>query len=637
MDRRLFSNRVLSLLLAAMITFTLLSARSLAETDYDMPYYIVVDLNNQIVTVYDTQTRQVERQMLCSSGRNNTTPTGNYIMPRSKRAYDRQPWYYISMFHRYVRYASRIMGEILFHSLPYTGKSIRSVDAQAASELGFATSHGCIRLRWQDAEFIANNCLPGTLVQIIEGSEKDDGLRELLFQQSYDASMGLSYDQFLGISEEEGALGRFSEGKDVLDLQYRMRDLGLYDGELSGSYDSATVNAVRMAQYLMDEPIDGVATTHFREQIFSQNAPIAMEVSLAQGMSGPAVRSLQDHLATLRLYTDEPDNVFDDAVVRAVTQFQQVYGYAQDGIATPKVQKAIVYEAERLTQTFAAEPYAMEWLSYPLLLAQVKVKEGAKLRSMASQRSEPIRRLSKGQTLPVLQRGENWSKVRAGADEGYVKSDLLAFAEQQIPVLQYRGTDTDRVLIVGIDAENIDQGIRYPSERFDEYLAANDQQVDLDALVSYVTIDTGDDSVCLNLRQSPQEDSPVLSALPNGTRIRVQRRLGQWTQVHYQGKTGYLLNRYLNFRTGLVDAQDEETDGQEEPANVTPGIVKSTSGKKAEVFDAHFDDAEVLGSLPDGTSVDVLDAWDGWCRIRWQGREGYMLAEDLQAAPSSGD
>ena len=38
------------------------------RADYDMPYYILVDLENQIVTVYDSVTDGVVRQMLCSTG-----------------------------------------------------------------------------------------------------------------------------------------------------------------------------------------------------------------------------------------------------------------------------------------------------------------------------------------------------------------------------------------------------------------------------------------------------------------------------------------------------------------------------------------------------------------------------------------
>ena len=181
--------RKLIVLLLALLIAAAPACRALDREDYDMPYYILVDLENQIVTVYDTATDAVVRQMLCSSGRN-ITPVGTFIMPRGRTDRDRKPWYYIAIYDRFVKYATRIYDMILFHSIPYRRQSLQSIDAKAAGELGEPTSHGCIRLRWQDAAFISDNCLPGTLVRIEEGRQRDEALRELLRQQTYDAASG---------------------------------------------------------------------------------------------------------------------------------------------------------------------------------------------------------------------------------------------------------------------------------------------------------------------------------------------------------------------------------------------------------------------------------------------------------------
>jgi len=114
----------LALLLAALLFLTAPVCHAIDRADYDMPYYIVVDINNQIVTVYDSATDGVVRQMLCSSGRN-ITPIGTFTMPRKKKASERQPWYYIDMYRRYVRYASRIYDLILFHSIPFPTSASR--------------------------------------------------------------------------------------------------------------------------------------------------------------------------------------------------------------------------------------------------------------------------------------------------------------------------------------------------------------------------------------------------------------------------------------------------------------------------------------------------------------------------------
>ncbi len=56
---------------------------------YDMPYYIGVDLTNQIVTVYNTADDTIARQMLTSSGMNDCTPNGTFYLTEKGRAAER--------------------------------------------------------------------------------------------------------------------------------------------------------------------------------------------------------------------------------------------------------------------------------------------------------------------------------------------------------------------------------------------------------------------------------------------------------------------------------------------------------------------------------------------------------------------
>ena len=623
------TRRILATLLALLISATPL-CHAIERADYDMPYYIAVDLENQIVTVYDSATDAVVRQMLCSSGRG-ITPTGTFTLPKKKKASERQPWYYIDMYHRFVKYATRIYDLILFHSIPYKRQSLQSIDTQAAKDLGSPTSHGCIRLRWQDAAFISENCLPGTLVRIFDGAERDEALQELLLRESYDAASGQSYDSFLGISKEPGALARFSEGPEVLDLQYRLRDLGLYNGELSGVYDSATVNAVRTAQYISGDELNGVATADYQKVLYGQDAPVAMEVRLVEGMSGPAVKALQKNLAALGLYHDAPNSVYDAAVVKAVTQFQRAYGYEEDGVAEPTLQKAAAYEAARLAEAFGGGEYACEMVGEPLAMARVSVKEGARLREEPLQEGRTLHRLSQGRTMIVLDREEAWSRVRAEGATGYVRNDLLEFYDRLLVLMKYTSDAADLVCTIGNGAEDYLAGAELPCEVFETYLAANDQQVDVDGLENYVTVDTGAGDAPLNLRQAADGESAVLDTVPNGTSLPALRRGGEWTQVRYRGQTGYLMNRYLTFWTGPADALDESLDAAAEALPATGyAEVRSAAGRKAPVFEADLDDAAILGHLPDGARVEVLEIADGWCHIRYEGHEGYMIGEDLK-------
>ena len=608
-----------------------------ASAEGGTQYYIEVDVGNQIVTVYDTADMSIVRQMLCSTGRKiQWTPLGDYVLPADEKNTDRDPWYQIGGM--FVRYATRISGKILFHSIPYNFKSLNCIDRDCLRRFGMPASHGCIRLRWEDARFIAENCHAGTRVKIMCSEKRNDELRALLYQESFDALKGFSYESFLGISSDPDVMDRRSQGQKVLDLQYRLRDLGVYDGAMSGAYDSATINAVRLEQCLMGMDASGLASPAFLEAVYGEGAPTAMNVRLETGMSGPAVRQLQANLQALRLYDDALDSVYDAAVVEAVKQFQRAYGYDEDGVAGPTIQKAVAYEAGRVAETFGESDYTCAWVGEPVMLARVSVEDGANLRESASAKSRQVRRLPKDRVLIVLKQGGTWSKVRAGNDEGYVRNDLVTFGEHMITVLTYTSASEDLVYTVGNNAADYYAGTELPCEVFEAYLAANDQRLDVDSMDNYVTVATGDGDAPLNLREAPDGDSAVLDTVKNGENLRAVRRTSEWTQVSYGGKSGFLMNRYLTFWTGPKDALDVQADARSGQASSTGyAVVISATGERAAVYKEDRDDAKVLGHLRDGTLLEVLESADGWCRIRYKGHEGYMIGEDLMLETAAGD
>ena len=57
---------------------------------YSLPYFIDVDLTNQIVTIYNTSDGSIARQMLCSTGTvGHETPIGVYYLPAKDRSDER--------------------------------------------------------------------------------------------------------------------------------------------------------------------------------------------------------------------------------------------------------------------------------------------------------------------------------------------------------------------------------------------------------------------------------------------------------------------------------------------------------------------------------------------------------------------
>ena len=86
-------------------------------------YWIGVDLTNQITTIYRTSDNSAVRHMLCSTGLAATpTPTGTFYLPSKAYSSERTEWYYFKEFDCWAKYATRIKGGILFHSVIYSRK-----------------------------------------------------------------------------------------------------------------------------------------------------------------------------------------------------------------------------------------------------------------------------------------------------------------------------------------------------------------------------------------------------------------------------------------------------------------------------------------------------------------------------------
>lgn len=175
------------MLLILALALLLPACAALAEDTYS----IEVDITNQIVTVYyanDMSPSGIVRQMICSTGHadsgEDATPLGEYKL-NQRYSNERSEWYEIPKYDCFVQYVTRIVDAYLFHSLPYAEPDESTLDLEAAAQLGEPASHGCIRLRPEDAKWIAENCPNGTNCRIFHSNERDEFLRALLLEESF--------------------------------------------------------------------------------------------------------------------------------------------------------------------------------------------------------------------------------------------------------------------------------------------------------------------------------------------------------------------------------------------------------------------------------------------------------------------
>lgn len=130
-------------------------------------YYIRVNYKANTVTIYgkddDNNYTVPVKAMICSCGIS-TPKSGVY---KTSKGYE---WGSL-IGGVYGQYSTRIVGNILFHSVPYTDASNDCLEYWEFDKLGTKASAGCVRLMVADAKWIFYNCEAGTMVEFYSSDE----------------------------------------------------------------------------------------------------------------------------------------------------------------------------------------------------------------------------------------------------------------------------------------------------------------------------------------------------------------------------------------------------------------------------------------------------------------------------------
>lgn len=175
---------------AALLTPDAAAARDELKNDDPEKYYIVLDLNNQIVHVYEKdefgEYTKVVRRFLCSSGRMQVdegdpedvaTPTPRGVWKIGGRERFGK---FANFSGEYARYWTQIVGSIFFHSIMFSRRDVNALQRSAFSNLGRTVSHGCVRLYVEDARWLYYYACPGTTINVTNDLPTDRSLQKAL-------------------------------------------------------------------------------------------------------------------------------------------------------------------------------------------------------------------------------------------------------------------------------------------------------------------------------------------------------------------------------------------------------------------------------------------------------------------------
>ncbi|HFJ9286456.1 TPA: SH3 domain-containing protein [Bacillus toyonensis] len=209
-----------------------------------------------------------------------------------------------------------------------------------------------------------------------------------------------------------------------------------------------------------------------------------------------------------------------------------------------------------------------------------------RVRSAANTSSSVLGNLKNGEKVTVLGKANGWAKISYQGKEGYVSLEF-----------------------VKIDGNT-------------EEIKKPEQPKTSDATIKNGTQEVGTiNATSLRVRSAANTSSSVLGNLKNGEKVTVLGKANGWAKISYQGKEGYVSLEFVKLEAGKQEEKPAEniTNGTQEV-----GTINATSLR---VRSAANTSSSVLGNLKNGEKVTVLGKANGWAKISYQGKEGYVSLE----------
>ena len=235
-----------------------------------------------------------------------------------------------------------------------------------------------------------------------------------------------------------------------------------------------------------------------------------------------------------------------------------------------------------------------------------RVPEGTvNVRAAATTESESLATIDAGTVVTVNGLVNGWYDVTCQyGTEGYVRSDELTLNGAPIRV-------DDPMTEEQIAAET----------------SLEDDPVEQDSQLAIIN------GSGVNLRAEMSTDSEVLAELSRGTVLTVLDVFDGWYQVQTGDLTGYVASAFVTLAEGHDPSQLlTETLPESSTSVLAVGLVV---GSGVRMRSEPNTDCSIVSTLDRGAAVCVMGAADGWYRIDYGGKGGYIAADYLTVSEAT--
>lgn len=117
----------------------------------------------------------------------------------------------------------------------------------------------------------------------------------------------------------------------------------------------------------------------------------------------------------------------------------------------------------------------------------------------------------------------------------------------------------------------------------------------------------------LNFRKGPSTNHKIIQSLPKNTQVEVVPQSDGWTLVRYKDTLGFVSSKYLSDKTAQVVEKVKKY--------VNVSVLNFRSGPSTK--------SSIIGTISKERQVEVISTSDGWSKIKYNGKEGYVASNYL--------
>ena len=139
----------------------------------------------------------------------------------------------------------------------------------------------------------------------------------------------------------------------------------------------------------------------------------------------------------------------------------------------------------------------------------------------------------------------------------------------------------------------------------------------------------------LNVRSGAGINYSKIGSLTQGTKVNIISESNGWSKINYNGKIGYISSQYVS-EVSSNPAPETNKPSNPTPDNNTSGnTIKEVNTNVLNVRSGAGTNYSKIGSLTQATRVSVISESNGWSKINYNGKVGYVSSQYLSKVSSN--